>query len=79
LQTRAPEAFAPGAPRVFAGVGPSPSLPFPPKPVAANRRTAFCILGIMGFMAGVGLIYALATQSYRRQHVPFMFEAPPLL
>lgn len=57
---------------------PRAHVPFPPKPVAANRRTALCILGIMGFMAGLGLIYALATQSYRRQHDPKKIEPPPL-
>ena len=38
------------------------------KPFAANRRTAWAILGVMAAMAGTGLAYALFTVDTRRAH-----------
>ncbi len=38
------------------------------KPFKANRRTAFILLGVMGFMAATGLAYALCTEHFRREN-----------
>jgi hypothetical protein len=38
----------------------------PPPPPSTNRKLALRILGVMGLMAALGLIFALATVGYRR-------------
>lgn len=48
----------------------------PPIPVEANRRTLLVVLGIMFFMAALGLTYALLTVDFRRSHDPKLLGAP---
>jgi hypothetical protein len=49
-----------GLPAHFAAAKPAS----PPR--ASNRKTALCVLGIMGLMAALGLTWALATVGFRR-------------
>lgn len=63
---RCGEAFAYRGPTVSEGVVPIRNEPEPVRP--SNRKVAFAVLGVMAFMATLGVIYAVSTVHFRRSN-----------